>query len=144
MISQKGEKMDMCISSRIMAAGDWTLPLQWLKEYYGRDFPRTFFPETGIITSMGEQPACVIPVYLENTANVAVLGHCMFNNSMPKRLLAAAARQCIDSAKNFAVKHQKKYVISIFGRNSINRIADKCGFLSADIVEEKIYIAGGK
>ena len=101
-------------------------------------FPADFLPETGIVVRQNGIALCYIPVYLEQTSSVAVLGHFIADPHADRKLLARAVRLAINQARNFAREHHKKYLVSIFGRNSINRIADKMGFISGDVAEEKI------
>lgn len=102
-------------------------------------FPADFFPDTGIVVEQNNTIICMIPVYLESSSKVAVLGHFIANCDVDRKIVAEAARIAIEAAVALAKKHERKYIISIFGRNSINRIADKCGFTTAEIIEEKIY-----
>ena len=102
-------------------------------------FPEDFLPETGVVVEHCGRVICIIPVYMEATSNVAVLGHFIADVSANRKLVAKAAKLAIEAAAAWAKKQGRKYVISIFGRNSINRIADKLGFITTEIIEEKIY-----
>lgn len=102
-------------------------------------FPADFFPCTGVVVEQNGTMICIIPVYLESSSKAAVLGHFIANPDVNRKIVAEAARIAIEAAVAFAKKHERTYIISIFGRNSINRIADKCGFDTAEIIEEKIY-----
>ena len=101
-------------------------------------FPADFLPETGIVVRDHSGMVCVIPVYLEQSSSVAVLGHFIADSKVPRKKLREAAFLAIEGAKRFAKSAGKKHLISLFGRNSINRIADGCGFQNADSVQEKI------
>lgn len=134
----------MKIECREMTPEDRKTALDWIAEYYGKSFPEDFLPESGLVCMMDDQEACMIPIYLEQSSSVMVLGHCILNQSMHRRVLAAAVRFCILESKRYAAMHHKKYIISLFGRNSINRIADDYGFVTADVAEEKFYFTGVK
>lgn len=129
------------IVCREMQSEDISTLIKWIAEYYGGSFPADFFPKTGCVASIDNVDACIIPVYLEQTSSVAVLGHCIVNADLPKRQIAKAVKACIDECTQIAKRHNRKYAVAIFGRNSINRIADRCGFMTTDSIEEKyIYI----
>lgn len=132
------------IRCREMTEFDIAIALMWMKKHYLRPFPADFFPKTGVVALISEEEACIIPIYLEGTSTVAVLGHCIINEDLPKRKVWLAVKECIEYSKDFCRMAGKKYVVSIFGRNSINRIADRCGFAAGDKVEEKFYYLGGK
>jgi hypothetical protein len=102
-------------------------------------FPAEFFPDTGVVVEQNGTIICIIPLYLESSSKAAVLGHFIANPAVDRKIVAEAARIAIEAAVALAQKHERKYIISIFGRNSINRIADKCGFDTSEIIEEKIY-----
>ena len=106
-------------------------------------FPADFLPETGIAATLHGETLCIIPVYLEQSSTVAVLGHFIADDQVNRKQLRAAAIAAIEAAKRFAKAAGKKYIVSIFGRRSINRIADGLGFKNADHIEEKICYIGG-
>lgn len=134
--------MSDLIECRTCLAADWASAAGWMMNHYSKPFPQDFLPETGIIALVNGIRACVIPVYLENSSTVAVLGHCMINEKLVKRQIVQAVEACMRAAVSFAATQKKKYVIALFGRNSINRLADKCGFVTADRIEEKFYYIG--
>ena len=128
-----------------MLPEDKTLAIRWLAEHYRSDaFPEDFLPYTGVAVLCGDTVAAVIPVYLEQSSSVAVLGHCMINEKIKKRIIVQCLQQLIEFAKIYAKNNGKKYIVGIFGRRSINRIADKCSFVNADTIEEKYYYIGGE
>lgn len=116
--------------------------LEWMQHHYGKAFPRDFLPKTGIIAVLNGIKVCVIPIYLESSSSVAVLGHCIINEKIPGRKVCMAIKECVKTCVSFARKKQRKFVISVFGRRSINKIVDQCGFLTADTIEEKFYYTG--
>lgn len=132
------------IVCREMTQEDWKTALQWMSDHYQMPFPADFFPQTGVIAAVDGIDAVVIPVYLEQSSAVAVLGHCVFNTKLCRKTLRIAAQSCIGACIEFAEAKGKKYAVSIFGRRSVNRIADRCGFITADTIEEKFFNIGGK
>lgn len=126
-----------------MNEDDWKTIHEWMLYHYGRQFPADFFPKTGVAAYVNGIPGCIIPVYLESTSSVAVLGHCAVNEGLEKKVILSAVEKCIRGCVEFSRKNGKKYAVTIFGRNSINRIADKCGFFTADTIEEKFCLIGG-
>lgn len=128
---------------REMSEEDVNIALLWFKSYYdGKDFPKDFLPETGVCVSVDGTLVCVIPIYFEHSSNVAILGHCMINHEFNKKQTCFAIKKCIEYAVEYASGRGKKYLVSIFGRNSINKIADNCGFITADTIEEKFFFCG--
>lgn len=101
-------------------------------------FPADFLPDTGIKVRENDQIICIIPIYLEQSSTVAVLGHFIANDQADRKQLRQAAVIAIEAAKRFAKAAGKKHLITLFGRRSINAIADECGFQNADPVQEKI------
>ena len=125
-----------------MTARDRKIAADILSSHYAGAaglFPADFLPETGIKVVANGSTVCIIPVYLEQSSATAVLGHFIAAPDADKKMLRNAAVSAIDAAKDFARKHGKKYLLSVFGRRSINRIADACGFVDADKIEEKIF-----
>lgn len=102
-------------------------------------FPADFLPVTGIKVVEKDKNICFLPVYLEQSSATAVLGHFIADAAANRRKLRQAAILAIQAGKELAEKSGKKYLISVFGRRSINRIADGCGFADADKIEEKIF-----
>lgn len=132
------------IRCRKMKLSDKAVLLEWFKSYYREEFPGDFLPETGIVAEISGEAAVMIPVYFEGSSSVAVLGHCIFCPGVRGKLVVKAVKAAIEFSKLYVSEKGKKYVVSIFGRNSINRIADRCGFVDADKIEEKFYYLGGE
>ncbi|MBQ9088661.1 MAG: hypothetical protein IJY46_07765 [Lentisphaeria bacterium] len=130
---------------REMTAADRERAAQLLADHYKCEkFPLDFLPITGVVVEYSGMIVCVIPVYLESSSKVAVLGHFIANDHIDRRLLRNAAALAIRETKSFARRAGKVYVMSVFGRHSINRIADRLGFVTADQIEEKFCYIGGK
>ena len=142
---------------------------RWIEEYYGSKFnvqrstfnggnaepmpraedrpdqgdvrwPDGFFPTTGVAVRRGGSPIVVIPVYLEATSRVAVAGHFTAAPGLPPRLLRLAALAAVRGCQDFARRNGRPFLIAIWGRRSISRIAARCGFRNADTVQEQIFI----
>lgn len=128
---------------REMTEEDVNTALGWLSAHLKKQgFPRDFLPETGVCVSVDGKLACLIPVYFEHSSKVAVLGHCLVNGETNKKQACFAIKKCMEYAVEYASARGKKYIVSIFGRNSINKIADNCGFITADTIEEKFFFCG--
>ena len=139
-------EMEDKIQVRITNASDRQFAADMLSVHYTGQkgmFPADFLPETGIAATLRGETLCIIPVYLEQSSTVAVLGHFIANDHANRKQLRLAAIAAIEAAKRFAKVAGKKYIVSIFGRRSINRIADNLGFNDADHIEEKICYIGG-
>ena len=132
------------ITCREMRGVDKKTALEWFELHYGGKFPEDFLPETGVVCEVDGVPAVMFFVYFEESSSVAVLGHCVFHPEKRGRDVVKALEFGLEFVKGYARGKGKKYVVSIFGRNSINRIADRCGFVDADKIEEKFYCLGGE
>ena len=124
--------------TRKMTQEDVRQALAWMGERYGRPFPADFFPLTGIAAE-GENGRLlvVIPVYFEENSAVAVAGHCMANPANTPRESCAAVEAAMRGTVRYAMERDRKYLVTIYGNRGVNRIADKMGFVRADVVEEK-------
>ena len=120
------------IVCREMSISDREAAREWLSRIVGNPFPKDFFPDTGVVCYIHGVPACVIPVYVELTTNVAVLGHCMINPDLP----AAAKHKAADANIRYALQYVramgKRHILTMFGNRAVNRIADRIGFAQAD------------
>lgn len=130
------------IKCREMTPSDKVFALGLMKNHYGSEFPGDFFPDTGAVCLIDDVIACVILIYFEESSATSVLGHCVINKDFPKRQLCSAVTECIRFGIDICRKNGRKYVVGIFGRNSINRLADKIGFSTADKIEEKYLYIG--
>lgn len=138
--STNSKAKKLSFTDKIITPADRQYAADMLSIHYtGRQgtFPVDFLPETGVSVESGGRIICIIPIYLEQSSTVAVLGHFIAGNATPKQI-HQAAHIAIQAAERFAKAAGKKYLISLFGRRSINRIADTLGFITADKVEEKI------
>lgn len=140
--------LDKCAETQLricsMTAFDRLQAAKMLSQLLPAEFPADFLPATGVMAEFDNKPICFLPIYLEQSSKVAVLGQFIADKNADRRLLAKAVRFLIAQAKVFAKEHKKKYLVSIFGCNSINRIADKMGFIPGDVAEEKIFYLGGE
>ena len=107
-------------------------------------WPDGFFPKTGVAVRRGGETLVVIPVYLEATSRVAVAGHFTAAPGLPPRLLREAAQTAVRGCQVFARRHGRPFLIAIWGRRSISRIAAQCGFRNADTVQEQLFIDKGE
>lgn len=135
------------MEAKVLTPSDRQMAADMLSTHYtgsAGKFPVDFLPETGVAVVDDGKTVCVIPVYLESTSSVAVLGHFIAAGGVSPKKLHRAAALAIEAAKRFARAAGKKYVVAIFGRRSINKIADTMGFTTTDHFEEKFcYIGGG-
>ena len=127
------------LASREMTAFDRNRAADTLGAVVGKLFPADVFPETGIVVEQDGIPVCYLPVYLEQSSKVAVLGHFVGVPGIDKFLLHRAAEMALSSAVKFAQKSGRPYIISIFAHPAVNRIADRNGFRTAEVIEEKLY-----
>ena len=130
---------------REMTAADRERAAQLLTDHYNcGTFPADFLPITGVVVEHSGSVVCIIPVYMEESSKVAVLGHFIASDNCDRHLVLTAAKSAIQEAKLLARRAGKNYVVSIFGRRSINKVADRLGFVTADQIEEKFCYIGGK
>lgn len=123
---------------------DLLLAARWLEDFYGQGkFPADFFPKTGVAVRRGGETLAVVPVYLEASSRVAVAGHFTAAPGLPPRLLRKAAQTAVRGCQEFARKRGRPYLVAIWGRRSISRIAEQCGFRNADTVQEQLFINTG-
>ena len=127
----------LCV--RDMADSDRAKAAEILGDLAGGTFPADFLPVTGVAVEHFGKAVCYLPIYLESTSSVAVLGHFISVPGADKFLLDKAAELAINSAKIFAKKHGKRFALSVFGCRSVNRIADRLGFVTTENIEEKIF-----
>lgn len=126
------------LSARDMNANDRAAAAEMLSNFAGGIFPADFLPATGVVAEHFGKAVCYLPIYLESSSSVAVLGHFISVPGGNKFLLDEAAELAINSAKLFAKRHGKRFVLSVFGCRSVNRIADRLGFVTTENIEEKI------
>lgn len=123
---------------REMTQEDLLQATGWLEARTGGAMPVEFFPQTGIAAHSADgRLLAVIPVYFEQTGTVAVAGHCMANPANTPRESRAAVEAAIRGSARYAAERGRKYLVTIYGKRSVNRIADRLGFIRADTVEEK-------
>lgn len=123
---------------REMTQADRAQALGWMGERYEKPFPLDFFPQTGVAVEDGAgRLLAVIPVYFEESSAVAVAGHCMANPANVPRESRAAVETAMRGTVRYAMERGRKYLVTIYGNRGVNRIADKMGFVRADVVEEK-------
>jgi hypothetical protein len=124
---------------REMTVIDRETARRWLSILVGNPFPTDFFPATGAACCIDGHLACVIPVYIELTTNVAVLGHCMINPDLPATVKHQAADGNIRYAIEYVRKLGKRHILTMFGNRAVNRIADRIGLVTADRDIEQKY-----
>lgn len=126
LISENGEYLNTAIS--------------FIDNHYQKGFPVDFFPQTGIMVMQDQIPVLIMPVYLEQSSSVLVAGHCLFNDNINNKIKNKALHEVCAEFPAIAKFFRKKYILTIWGRQSICRIANKYGFKNTDKVQEQIYI----
>lgn len=114
--------------------------IEFLNKHYKEGFSVDFFPKTGLVIMEDNIPVLIMPIYFENTSSVIVAGHCIFNDICALKVKHKAFHLIPNALKTVAKSFGKKYILTLWGRNSLSNIASKYGFLNTDIVQEQIYI----
>lgn len=99
------------------------------------EFPRGLLPQTGLACYCSKKLLAAAFLYLERSTSIAVCGWCIANPGNSPRESAEAVELLLRSMPEYARKHGATYLLTTFGRRSINRIARKVGFLPGEIAE---------
>lgn len=128
------------LTSRNMTPGDRIMAAGFLGRHYGGVFPVDFLPVNGVVVLNDEVPAVIIPIYMEASGTVAVPGHAIFNNDISPKILHQALGIALSKVIDFCRAEGRKYIISLYGRKSVNRAAGKLGFTDVDVAQEMFYL----
>lgn len=101
-------------------------------------FPEAMLPRTGL-TAKDEsgKTLAVATLYLEKSSTIAVCGFCVANPKNRFRESADAAKLLLSVMPLYARRCGAEYLMSVFGRKSLNRILDRSGFLPGETAETK-------
>ena len=102
-------------------------------------FPAAMLPWTGLaaIDETGATLA-VAALYLERSSSIAVFGFCAADPARSSsRQSGEAVRMLIDAMPAYAKENGGEFLMSVFGRRSLNRILDKAGFFPGETCETK-------
>ena len=125
---------------RELTPEDAITAVAWMTQRYKNPFPKDFFPSCGAAVFDDIRLLAVIPMYFDQTSPVAVAGHCMTSPDNSPRESYKAILLAMNFCQHLARRKNKKYLVTLYGKRSINRIADQLGFLDADCVQEKLII----
>ena len=116
----------------------------WLNESIRRQgvnefFPGAILPATGMAVR-DEQGAtvAVAALYLERSSSIAVCGWCCADPCRCARDNAAAVKLLLASLPIYAKRQGAEYLMSVFGKRSLNRVLDSMGFVNGEAAETKI------
>lgn len=126
------------MKTREMTIDDLRCAIGWMRRRYGGEMPEEFFPKTGVAACRNDgKLLVVIPVYFEETSSTAVAGHCMACPENSPRESRLAVESAMREVVRYAAARGRRFLVAIYGKRSVNRIADRIGFRNGDIVEEK-------
>jgi len=117
----------------------------WLSVIAGKrgaegSFPAAVLPWTGLaaVDEAGKTLA-VAALYLERSSTVAVFGFCAADpEKRHSRHSGEAVKRLIAAMPAYAKANGAEFLLSVFGRRSLNRMLDKAGFLAGENCETKI------
>lgn len=123
------------MTTRELSLGEAETAVKWLdvrmkKHGCNYSFPCGILPRTGL-ACYDEQNIfrAVAFLYLEKSSSIAVCGWCIADPDNPARVSAEAVQALIYAMPSFARSKGATILLSTFGNRSINRIAEKAGFI---------------
>ena len=122
---------------------DRTVMLKWMDDIarkHGVDsgFPGAMLPVTGLAARDGNgRTLAVATLYLEKSSTIAVCGFCVADPANRFRQSAAAVKLLLSTMPIYAKRCGAEYLMSVFGRRSLNRILDRSGFIPGETAETK-------
>jgi len=116
--------------------------LSLIARKHGADgpFPAAILPWSGLaaVDETGKTLA-VAALYLERSSTVAVFGFCVADpEAGMSRRSGEAVKRLIDAMPAYAKENGAEFLLSVFGRRSLNRLLDKAGFFVGENCETKI------
>lgn len=101
-------------------------------------FPSAMLPKTGLAARDEKgNTLAVATLYLEKSSTIAVCGFCVANPLNGVRQSADAVKLLLAAMPVYAKRCGAEYLMSVFGRKSLNRILDKSGFVPGETAETK-------
>ena len=102
-------------------------------------FPAAVLPWTGLaaVDETGKTLA-VAALYLERSSTVAVFGFCVADPEVGmSRQTGEAVKRLIAAMPAYAKANGAEFLMSVFGRRSLNRLLDRSGFVPGETAETK-------
>lgn len=104
----------------------------------GAFFPSALLPKTGLAVRNGEgRTLAVGTLYLEKSSTISVFGFCCADPENTKRESAEAVKLLISAMPVYAKRCGAEYLLSMFGRRSLNRLLDRSGYIFGEKSETK-------
>ena len=116
----------------------------WLDESIRKNgvtepFPDAILPKTGMAVRDGDNTTiAVAALYLEKSSKIAVCGWCCADPCGPARRNAEAVKLLFAAMPAYARQQGAEYLMSVFGRRSLNKVLDNMGFINGEVAETKI------
>ena len=108
---------------------------QGVKEF----FPGAILPKTGMAVRDDEgATVAVAALYLERSSKIAVCGWCCADPCRPARENSDAVKLLLAAMPVYARQQGAEYLMSVFGKRSLNKILDRMGFINGEAAETKI------
>lgn len=101
-------------------------------------FPSAMLPKTGLAARDENGNTLVVAtLYLEKSSAIAVCGFCVANPLNGFRQSADAVKLLLADMPIYAKRCGAEYLMSVFGRKSLNKILDQLGFVPGETAETK-------
>lgn len=102
-------------------------------------FPGAILPRTGLAVRDDDgSTVAVAALYLEKSCGIAVCGWCCADPLGAARRNAEAVKLLLACLPVYARRCGAEYLMSVFGRKSLNKVLDKMGFINGEVAETKI------
>lgn len=114
--------------------------MELIARKHGADgpFPSAMLPKTGLAArDENGNTLAVATLYLEKSSSIAVCGFCVANPLNPFRISADAVKLLLAAMPIYAKRCGAEYLMSVFGKRSINRILDQSGFVPGETAQTK-------
>ena len=101
-------------------------------------FPAAMLPRTGLAArDENGNTLAVATLYLEKSSSIAVCGFCVANPLAGFRITARAVKLLLAAMPIYARRCGAEYLMSVFGKKSLNRILDQAGFTPGETCQTK-------
>ncbi len=101
-------------------------------------FPSAMLPRTGLAArDENGSTLAVATLYLEKSSAVAVCGFCVADPLNRGAISAAAVKLLIAALPVYAKRRGAEFLMSVFGRKSLNKLLDNAGFVTGETAETK-------
>lgn len=102
-------------------------------------FPGALLPKTGLAVRGDDGRVYAVgTLYLEKSSAISVFGFMCADPENTKRESADAVKLLITAMPIYAKRCGAEYLLSMFGRRSLNRLLDRAGYLFGEKSETKI------